>query len=421
MVEKRRDDKGRVLRQGEFQRPDGSYEYKYTDLTGKRCSIYSWKLVETDRTPAGKRNKEALRDMEKQILKDMDEGILNAKTTLNECFERHMKTRKDLRNTTFSNKIRNYNNHIKNEIGTLPIANITYSKLKNFFISLIYDKNLSRGTILIIKSLINPVFESAKKDRIIRENYLPDIMKELKGAMVRYDKKKGLTEEETAAFLDFLKKDKHCKFWSPLVTFLLGTGCRIGEAGGLRWEDVDFENNVININHTLEYYLDSSERLEKKTIHAPKTHSGTRIIPMLSDVKKALYAQKKLCERYGFCNETVDGYKNFIFRTRRTNKAITAHSIIVVFKYMAQKYNKVEIERAKEKNRNPILLPKYMSPHILRHTFCTRFCENETNLKVIQEIMGHSNIQITMNVYNDATEEKKTDAFKNLQGKMRIL
>lgn len=66
------------------------------------------------------------------------------------------------------------------------------------------------------------------------------------------------------------------------------------------------------------------------------------------------------------------------------------------------------------------MLPENISPHTFRHTFCTRFCENETNLKVIQEIMGHSDISVTMNIYNEATKEKKEEAFKNLENKMEI-
>lgn len=56
----------------------------------------------------------------------------------------------------------------------------------------------------------------------------------------------------------------------------------------------------------------------------------------------------------------------------------------------------------------------------LRHTFCTRFCENETNIKVIQEIMGHADIGTTMNIYAEATEQKKKESFSNLEGKIKI-
>ena len=77
------------------------------------------------------------------------------------------------------------------------------------------------------------------------------------------------------------------------------------------------------------------------------------------------------------------------------------------------------MERAMAENREPELLPHF-SAHTLRHTFCTRFCENETNLKVIQEIMGHADIATTMNIYNEATKEKKTESIVSLEGKVKI-
>ena len=75
MSEKRRDNKGRLLRQGELQRSDGKYEYRYYDEKGERKSVYSWKLVDTDRIPSGKRCNESLRPMEKRIRRDLEDGI----------------------------------------------------------------------------------------------------------------------------------------------------------------------------------------------------------------------------------------------------------------------------------------------------------------------------------------------------------
>lgn len=62
----------------------------------------------------------------------------------------------------------------------------------------------------------------------------------------------------------------------------------------------------------------------------------------------------------------------------------------------------------------------HFSCHNLRHTFCTRFCENEKDLKVIQEIMGHADITTTMNIYNEVSKEKKVASFANLEGKIRV-
>ena len=81
--------------------------------------------------------------------------------------------------------------------------------------------------------------------------------------------------------------------------------------------------------------------------------------------------------------------------------------------------NQKEVECAKRENRDPIVIPHF-SAHNLRHTFCTRYCENETNIKVIQEVMGHSDISTTMNIYAEATEAKKRESIANMDAKIMI-
>lgn len=82
-------------------------------------------------------------------------------------------------------------------------------------------------------------------------------------------------------------------------------------------------------------------------------------------------------------------------------------------------YNATEEVAAKKQHREAVLLPDF-SAHHLRHTFCTRLCENETNLKVIQSVMGHKDIQTTMDVYAEATEQKKQESFERLAAKLDI-
>ena len=82
-------------------------------------------------------------------------------------------------------------------------------------------------------------------------------------------------------------------------------------------------------------------------------------------------------------------------------------------------YNDMEEKRAKAEKREPELIPSF-SAHNLRHTFCTRFCENETNIKVIQEVMGHKDVQTTLDIYAESTTEKKQEVINSLQGKIII-
>lgn len=102
MSEKRRDNKNRILRTGESQRKDGRYAYKYIDTFGKPQFVYSWKLVPTDKTPAGKRDDIALREKEKEIQKDLDDGIdhIGKKMTVCQLYAKQIRHRANVRHGT---------------------------------------------------------------------------------------------------------------------------------------------------------------------------------------------------------------------------------------------------------------------------------------------------------------------------------
>lgn len=139
---------------------------------------------------------------------------------------------------------------------------------------------------------------------------------------------------------------------------------------------------------------------------------------MLSEVKQALLQERKNQFETGFNKTVIDDYSGFIFQNR-FGECLNAHCINRAIDHISREYNNKETETAEKEQREPKLLPHF-SAHNLRHTFCTRFCENETNLKIIQEIMGHADISTTMNIYNEATKEKKIESFANLEGKIKI-
>ena len=185
----------------------------------------------------------------------------------------------------------------------------------------------------------------------------------------------------------------------------------------MRWEDCDFDNNTISINHNLVYRQQESGKCEFH-VTTPKTKSGTRIVPMLSEVRRALLTEKKKQMAEGFNKTVIDGYSGFVF-TNREGYIHNPQTINRAIKRIILACNNEEEQKAKKEKREPIIIRNF-SIHNLRHTFCTRFCENETNLKVIQEIMGHSDISTTMNIYAEATKDKKIESFKQLEGKIKI-
>ena len=202
-----------------------------------------------------------------------------------------------------------------------------------------------------------------------------------------------------------------------MFTFFFGTGCRVGEVIGLRWRDIDFKSGSISINHNMIYRPDRNRKCYMQ-ITTPKTSSGCRTIPMLPEVKDALMSEKMRQMREGFCMTEIDGYNDFIF-CNRFNMPYKPEMINKAIERIRTAYNEHETKQAIQENRTPHLI-RHFSVHNIRHTFCTRYCENESNIKVIQEIMGHSDITTTMNIYAEATESKKRESFSNLEGKIKI-
>lgn len=161
MSEKRRDSKGRLLQAGERQRSDGMYEFRYLDKHGKKHSVYSWKLVSTDKIPAGKRCKEPLRDMERKIARDLGDGIDTigaCRTTLNDCFDEYIETKYELKPSTRTNYKYMYNKFVRGDLGCKKIVSITYSDVKRFYIHLINDIGFKLGTLGNVHYLASGIY-----------------------------------------------------------------------------------------------------------------------------------------------------------------------------------------------------------------------------------------------------------------------
>ena len=107
-ITRRKDNKGRVLNENEFQKSDGRYEYRYRDLNGKSRSVYSWKLTASDRLPKGRRECQPLRELEQELERADFDGINMyeaGRTSLNDCFDKYIESKCELRESTKSNYI----------------------------------------------------------------------------------------------------------------------------------------------------------------------------------------------------------------------------------------------------------------------------------------------------------------------------
>lgn len=185
---------------------------------------------------------------------------------------------------------------------------------------------------------------------------------------------------------------------------------RVGEATGLRWCDIDFENGLIDINHTLVYYAKDSQK-SRFFINDTKTPASKRVIPMTGRVREALLLEKEMQNILGIgCNVEVDGYTDFVFLNRFGGLQHNG-TLNKVYKRIIRDCNDV----AFLKSKNPeVLLPNF-SCHNLRHTFATRLCESGANIKAIQNILGHEDITTTMDIYTDVTQEIRSEAAEALE------
>ncbi len=402
-IKNRKDSKGYVLRNGETERKDGRYCYAYTDSNKQRHFIYAKTLAR-------------LREREKELLVKYEQGLdpySAKKLTLNDCFDRYMSQKYNLKESTKANYLYMYNRFVRPTFGKRKIDGIRYSDVKAFYFSILKE-GVKANTLEGIHTVIHPALQLAVRDRLIVNNPSDCAMTEIKRSKL-WDapKRKSLTIPQQKALMNYLEEDNQFAGWIPIITVLLGTGMRIGECLALRWEDLDFEKRMISVNHTLSDRPDS-KGVCKKRIETPKTDAGIRTIPMIQEVFDAFLTEYEIQKCIGFCEEVIDGYSGFVFSTAY-HTVYSATAVNNAIHRVTAVYNNKEEKEAKKEKREPILLPHF-SAHTLRHTFCSRLCENETNLKVIMDIMGHADISTTMDIYAECTGEKKQQVMTNLDG-----
>ena len=382
-MERRKDNKGRVLKTGENQRKDGRYCYRYQSLNGERKYVYDTDLS-------------SLREKERQIIRDIEDGINSNNITMNECFDRHMKTKVDLREGTRHKYNLEYDRWIRNTW----FGNKSISKLKKSDVLLFYkekSETLANGTIRCLHKYIHSALEMAVDDDLIRKNPANNCIKDYMESTVR----EAMTKEDTVKFLEYAESLDKGNNYLLAVKIMLGTGLRVGEVTGITWDDVDFKDKTINIDK--QFTLIAGGGKHEYHISKPKTESGIRKVPMSDDVfdlmKKHRDASYFQSMKYG---TSVDGCKGFVFHTR-TGLPILASRINDYLAKTVNSYNETHDDK----------LPK-LSCHIMRHTFCTRMAELGINPKSLQYIMGHSSYKTTADVYITETENHAQEEFEKI-------
>lgn len=378
-MDKRKDSKGRLLKTGESQRQDGRYAFKYQAKDGKTKFLYSWRLNETDPIPKGKRFCKCLREQEKELQRDLMDGIDSSgkKMTLWQLYEKHIALNPNVRDGTVTGRNQLLKLLKEDTLGVTTIDKIKQSDVKQWAIRM-KKKGYAYQTIENHRISLKACFETAMDDDLVRKNpclwNMDDVLEN------DTEPKVPLSDEQVDSLLEFVQIDRVYQRLYNAITVLLNTGLRISELCGLTVKDIDFEKGYISITHQIKY--------DKKEYHItpPKTEQGIRDIPMVETVRKAL--QDEINSRTHIEPLEIDGYSDFIFLNGRGLPMYnTAYSSS--FSRMITKYNKYH--KGNE-------LPAF-TPHTLRHTFCTNMANKKMTPNTLQYIMGHKNITMTLGYY----------------------
>ena len=401
-VERRKDNKRRVLKEGEYQRSSGTYEFKWRDKRGNRHSISAVTLEE-------------LREKELDVLRDVLDGVKVDKNnlTVNDLYNSWIQLKRGLKENTFSNYKYMYKMFVEPDFGKNRITDLKRSDVRGFYNFLAEEKHVQINTIDSIHTVLHQVLEIAVEDDYLRYNPSDNALKELKKAVnFEVEKRRALTVSEQEIFEAFLRKKGQYHRWYPVFTVMLWTGMRVGEITGLRWCDIDLEEGSINVNHTLVYFDKRAEERCTFAINTTKTKAGERSIPMLPKVKEAFLMEKEYQRECGVKSESVvDGYRDFIFVNRFGNVQHQG-TLNKPLRRIIRDCNFEILD--KNKQNDVIILPKF-SNHSLRHTFTTRMCEAGVNIKAMQEILGHADAETTMDISAEATKELKKSELINFE------
>lgn len=347
------------------------YQYRYTDVRGKRQTIYASTLQE-------------LRKKEKEIQKQIEDGLdyQAGQITVIELLEKYISLKQGVRYNTKVGYQFVLNLVKKEDFGYRKINTIKISDAKQWFMKL-QNEGKGYSTITSVRGVIKPAFQMACDEDAIRKN--PFVFKLTDVIVNDSEQRIALTEEQLNMWMNFIKNDStYAKYYDEFIV-LSETGMRVSEFCGLTKKDLDFEERKIRVDHQL-----VRERGGRYYVEETKTTSGCRFLPMTDNVYQAL--KNILKNRPKVKNEmVVDGYSNFIMLDKNGNPKVALH-IENEMRWAMKKYQKLY-------PNNPL---PHITPHVFRHTFCTNFANAGMDIKNLQYLMGHSDASVTLNVYAHA-------------------
>lgn len=382
-----KDLKGRELPKGIYQRKDGRYEARAL-IGGISIQLYDFNL---------KKLKVDFEEAKVEARRGVDKKLSNI--TLDEWFDEWFTRYKvpTIKETSINPMKTKYRTTFGRLIGDMKVADIRNMDIQDV-INTLQNEGKARSTMRDALGRVRDCLESAKRNRIISENPCFDIVVPWEN---KTKERRFLSQEEQNKFL----KQVENNWYKEMFYVMFLTGMRIGEVGGLKWEDVDFKNKCININRSLscEYH----EGVKTIRLTTPKTHNSYRKIPFMGEAEEMLLAQKKkqdklkkeLGKRYRSDGEFAD----LVFVTSMGSPVLRYHAEKEC-KKVVKAINEEEAFESVREQREPVIFGD-VYPHAIRHTFCSRCFQLNMNPKVVQALMGHQHYSTTIDIYTHVMEE----------------
>lgn len=383
MSAKRKDRRGRVLRTGENQRKNLSYEYRYKDINGERKSVYAKSLEE-------------LRELEKQIEQILSTGIdySKGKIPLADFLENRISRKRNIKEGTLYQYSKNLKAIKKLPISNIPISDLKPIQLKDCFIDM-YDQGYKYNSINVLYALLKQFLQVACDEEIIPKNPINFKLSDL----IKKDSAEtnSLSQEQLRNYLEFIKHDKTYSKYYNFCKALSLTGMRAGEMIGLTVHNVRFSEKKIVVDHQLTEYGN------QKRIASTKSKSGVREIPMYGELFELF---KTIVEEYNNrkVHTIIDGTSGFLFENNKTGKIVNHVRYNLSIARSVTKYNK----------KNPDNPLPHISCHVFRHTFCTNALNSGVDIKTVQYLLGHSSSSMTMHYAHFSREQIESQMKKLL-------
>ena len=378
MAEKRKDSKGTVLKDGESQRKNGTYMYRYKDGDKKQHTIYAKTLRE-------------LREKEAEIQKALLDGINYAAggETVYGLAKKYLSLHTNISISTqhtYDSLLRKLE---KQEFSKRKIRDVKSSDAKAFFLSLSQEGSYKSNSIKSLHAILQPAFDMAVNDGALYRNPFSFAVSEV--VPDDQEDRCALSEKQVSDYLEFVKDSQWRGCYNQLV-ILLGTGMRVSELCGLTINSVDMENRCIHVTKQLLY-----NNKVGRYIAPPKTESGIRDIPMSEFVYRA-FADALEDRKAPDVEPMVDGCTGFLFFDSDGKPQLNG-TLERIMHSILKAYN----------NTHSVQLPN-ITPHVLRHTALTLLASKGMKPKSLQNFAGHSNVQTTLNIYvHSSYEQTKQD------------